>query len=122
MGATVSVSVGWALWGKADGSSRDFSVLGSSAGLLGKQGWEKVLARLTPATPPERQGLPGSLPWVMIGWVGIAKRPYLSVAIQESTQRQDRSGRAAPQTRCFCAPYAELENTPVCYGDLYERG
>jgi hypothetical protein len=121
MGRVVPASVGWALWGKPEGSSDDFRLLGFSSGLMSSQAFEQVLTRFSPGTPPERAGLSGSLPWIMVGGIRIAKQPYLSLAIRERTDLLDGAGRAAPQTRYFCVSYADLRGAPVCYADLLDE-
>jgi hypothetical protein len=121
MEAPVSVSAGWALWGKQAGSNSDYSVLASSAEPLSPAEFGSVLAHFAPGTPPTEDNLPGSLPWVVISRVGIEGRSYIGIAIQRSGKDVDSVGRPITMTSYFCVPFAELADPPVSYTDLYRQ-
>jgi hypothetical protein len=121
MATWAQISAGWALWGKHPGSDSDYSVLSSSTEPLSPPEFASVLAHFAPGTPPAEPNLPSSLPWVIISRVGIEERPYLGMAIQESTSEVDSTGRPITQTSYFCVPYAELADGPVSYASLYQE-
>jgi len=131
MGDPVSVSVGWALWGKQPGAVREYSLLASSAQPLDEAEFANVLTHFMPGTPSAEPGSartnpaapdpPGSLPWVTFSRVGVAKRVYLGISIQDSTGTQDGVGRPITSTSYFCIPYDELQGALFSYVDLYKQ-
>jgi hypothetical protein len=121
MEAPVSLSAGWALWGKQAGSNSDYSVLASSADPLSHAEFGSVLAHFAPGTPPTEDNLPSSLPWVVISRVGIEGTPYVGIAIQRSSEEVDSVGRPITMTSYFCVPFAGLADPPVSYADLYRQ-
>ena len=56
MGDPVSVSVGWALWGKQPGAVREYSLLASSAEPLDEAEFANVLTHFMPGTPSAEPG------------------------------------------------------------------
>jgi hypothetical protein len=121
MEAPVSLSAGWALWGKQAGSNSDYSVLASSLEPLSQTEFGSVLAHFAPGTPPTEDNLPSSLPWVVISRVGIEGSSYIGIAIQRSSKEVDSVGRPITMTSYFCVPFAGLADPPVSYVDLYRQ-
>ena len=121
MEAPVPVSVGWALWGKHPGTTRDYSVLASSNEPLSEAEFASVLGHFVPGTPPiEDTGRPGSLPWVTISRVGVANQAYLGISVVVPSDVVDATGRRASSTSYFCASYGDLSE-PISYTSLYQE-
>jgi hypothetical protein len=131
MGEPVSVSVGWALWGKHPGAVREYSVLASSAEPLSQAEFGSVLTHFRPGTPstepgspgtkPNEPDPPGSPPWVTISRVGVADRVYLGISIQDSTAELDGIGRPIASISYYCIPYDDLKGALFSYADLYRQ-
>jgi len=122
MADPVPVSVGWALWGKQQGTRNDYSILASSAEPLSELEFTSVLTHFVAGTPPTTErGRPESLPWVTISRVGKADQRYLGISIQDLAGTVDAAGRPSTSTSYFCVPYAELAGHPVSYPGLYQQ-
>lgn len=131
MGRPVSVSVGWALWGKHPGAVREYSVIASSGEPLSEAEFTSVLTHFMPGTPsaepdaprvqPAEPDPPGSLPWVTISRVGVAERVYLGVSIQDSTGTLDGLGRPITGASYFCIAFDQLRDALFSYVDLYRQ-
>lgn len=119
--ASVPVDVGWALWGKQQGTRIDYSVLACSTEPLSETEFNHVLTHFVAGTPSAEPNRPDSLPWVIVSRVGVGDQPYLGLSIQTPAGTSDAAGRPAISTSYFCIPYAAISGAPVTYSGLYQR-
>jgi hypothetical protein len=119
--ASVPVDVGWALWGKQQGTRSDYSVLACSTEPLSETEFNHVLTHFVAGTPSAEPNRPDSLPWVIVSRVGVGDQPYMGLSIQTPAGTSDAAGRPAISTSYFCIPYAAVSGAPVTYSGLYQR-
>ncbi len=117
-----TVSAGWALMGKEPNSDDEYAVLRSGGGFFPRAGFDEILRRFTPGTPPPRsieESLPDALPWVTVSYAPRNGETVLGIAVRTWSDQVDGARRPIATTSYLCVPFADLAATPVSYAALY---
>ncbi len=117
-----TVSAGWALMGKEPNSNDEYAVLRSSGGFFPRAGFDEILRRFTPGTPPPRsieEWVPDALPWVTVSYAPRNGGTVLGIAVRTWSDQVDGARRPIATTSYLCVPFADLTATPASYAALY---
>ncbi len=121
-GPSLPVSAGWALMGKEPGSNNEYTVLRSGGEFFPRSGFEEILRRFTPGTPPPRsieEPVRDALPWVTVSYAPHSAGPMLGIAVRTWSGQVDGARRPIAVTNYLCLPFADLATAPVSYAALY---